>query len=380
MGLLDAVLGREQHVFHTALPPDECRRRLPGGLMPAFPTQTPIVNPFVTTWTSSDHARLRLTWTGGKRRPAPRIMRVHLIPEGTGTVVEGTTELAPTQLVMGLFLLTVFGFIGVVSTSYYLSRGHNLFEALFPFGYAALFVLIALLVMIAQPSDQVAVLVDNLGGVLEASSIDGIATSNVAPVFRPAPVPAPQFVQPVVPSWPPISPKTTWRTLPRDLALFSPLRFDECVRRIGPDSGDAGSRWTGSGGTGLAVAWKNADEVELSKSGMYRRTPRHVVRARLTAQLNGTQLETSDMMSPSPKRIIRYFAAVFCVWGLVLFAWGGRFALLNLLPFVVFVAVFGPVQYFLNRRATANQHAFVVATLQSMLGAVPATGPDADVR
>jgi hypothetical protein len=38
------------------------------------------------------------------------------------------------------------------------------------------------------------------------------------------------------------------------------------------------------------------------------------------------------------------------------------------------------VQCFLNRRATVNQNAFVVARLQRMLGPTPATGPDAGVR
>src|SRR5258706_10063890 len=124
MGLLDVVLGREQHVFRTALPPDECRRRLGSGI-PMFPSPTSAVNPFVVYWTSADHARIRLNWTGGRRRPAPRIMRVHLIPEGTGTVLEGTTGLAPSQPALGLVVLSVFGLVGYASTSYYLSHGSN---------------------------------------------------------------------------------------------------------------------------------------------------------------------------------------------------------------------------------------------------------------
>jgi hypothetical protein len=379
MGLLDAVLRRERHVFNTALPPDECRRRLGSGFN-VFPPQTPIVNPFVVYWTSSHNARLRLTRTGGRFGPAPRIMRVHLIPDGSGTVVEGTTELAPSQLGGGLFMLSVFGLIGYVSTSYYLNHGSNLLEALFPFGYGALFVLFALLAVIVQPSNQPAVLVDNVGGVLEARSVDGVATSNVAPAHAQPLVTAPPFTPPVSPSWPPTA-EPRRRMLPREMTLFSPLAFDECVRRIGPDSGDASSRWTGSGGTGLAVVWKSADEVELSKSGLYRTNPRHVVRARLVAQPNGTLIETDDKMATSPKRTFLYFAAVFCGWGLVFFAWGGITSAVNgLLPLVALSVVVFPAQYFLDRRVTANQHAFLIATLQWWLEAVLGTGPDTGVR
>jgi len=379
MGLLDVVLRRVQHVFHTALPPDECRRRLGSGI-PVFPSPTSAVNPFVVYWTSADHARIRLNRTGGRRR-APRIMRVHLIPEGTGTVIEGTTELAPSQPALGLVMLSVFGLVGYASTSYYLSHGSNLFQALFPFGYAALFVLFALVALIAQPSDQEAVLVDNVGGVLQASSVDSAATSNVAPEYPQPPVPAPQwtspvsppFVTPVAPAWPPVA-QARGRVLPHHLTLRSPLSITDCVQRIGPDSGDASSQWAGSRGSGLAVVWKDVYEVELSKSGLYRRNPRHVVRARLSTEPNGTLIETDDLMSPSSKRIIRYLAAVLGGWSLVLFVWGGRFALLNLLPLFVLVIVLTPAQYFLSRRATANQHAFIVATLQSLLGATPAPG------
>ena len=150
MGLLDAVLRREQHVFRTALPPDECRRRLGSGLA-VFPPQTPIVNPFVTFWTSSDHARLRLPQVGG-RGPAARIMRVHLIPDGSGTVVDGTTQLPPSQLAVGLLVLSGFSFIGILFTAASLSDGVGLPQALDPFGYIALFVLFMVIVTIVLPS------------------------------------------------------------------------------------------------------------------------------------------------------------------------------------------------------------------------------------
>jgi hypothetical protein len=210
------------------------------------------------------------------------------------------------------------------------------------------------------------------------------------PAYPQPPVPAPQwtpavsppFAPPVAPSWPPVA-QPRGRALPHHLSLFSPLSITDCAQRIGPDSGDASSRWAGSGGSGLAVAWKDVYEVELSKSGLYRRNARHIMRARLSAQPNGTLIETDDLMSPSPRRIVAYLATVFCGFGLVLYAWGGRFAVIGtLLPLVVLAIVLSPVQYFLDRRATANQHAFLLATLQSMLGATPVagTGPDAHVR
>ena len=62
------------------------------------------------------------------------------------------------------------------------------------------------------------------------------------------------------------------------------------------------------------------------------------------------------------------------------FVGNGRTALLLPLAYVVLMTVIASAQYLLNRRATANQHAFLVATLESMLGAVPATGPDTGVR
>jgi hypothetical protein len=375
MGLLDAVLRRERHVLYSPFSPDECRRRLGSGFNMLAP-QTPIVNPFFVMWTGADHARLSLRQTGGRRRTAPHIMRVHLVPDGSGTVIDATTELAPTQVVGGLVMLSIFGLFGILSTASFLSHGTSLPAALFPFGYGALFVLFVLIAIIVSPSDQDAVLVDSVSGVLGASSARGDTPSTSSPAYPPPVAPPPAFAAPVAPSWPP--PAAAPRTgpmLPRHVTLFSPLPITECVQRIGPDSGDASSRWAGSRGSGLGVVWKDVYEVELSKSGLYRRNARHIMRARLSAQPNGTLIETDDLMSPSPGRIVRYLATVFGGWGLVLYAWGGRFAVVGtLLPLVVLAIVLSPVQYFLNRRATANQHAFLLATLESLLGATPVVG------
>src|SRR4029077_16041523 len=151
MGLLDAVLNRERHVLYSPFPPDECRRRLGSGFNFSAP-QSPIVNPFVVMWTGSDHARLSLRQTGGRRRSAPHIMRVHLVPDGSGTMIDATTELAPTQVVGGLGMLSVFGLFGIVSPSAFLPHGASLPAALFPFGYGALFVLFVLIAIIIRAS------------------------------------------------------------------------------------------------------------------------------------------------------------------------------------------------------------------------------------
>jgi len=375
MGLLDAVLRRQRHVLYSPLSPDECRGRLGSGFN-LLPPQTPIVNPFMVMWTGSDHARVSLRQTGGRRRAAPHIMRVHLVPDGAGTMIDATTELAPTQVVGGLVMLSVFGLFGIVSTSAFLSDGASLPAALFPFGYAALFVLFALIAIVVGPSDQDDVLVDNVSGVLAASSVRGAAPSTSSPAYVQPVEPPPASAAPVAPSWPPPTSSPRFGPmLPRQVTLLSPLPITECVQRIGPDSGAASSQWVGSRGSGLAVVWKDVYEVELSKSGLYRRNARHVVRVRFSAQPNGTLIETNDLMVPSPARIVRYLAAVLGGWGVVLYAWGGRFAVIGaLLPLLVLALVLAPVQYFLNRRATANQHAFVLATLESLLGATPVAG------
>jgi len=182
------------------------------------------------------------------------------------------------------------------------------------------------------------------------------------------------------PAWSP-APNGRRRSLPRQLRLFTPLPFGECATRIGPDSGDEALRWAGSSGTGLAVAWKGADEVELSKSGVRAGRFHRIVRAHLESLPNGTLVDTTDHMRPGPRSFVATGAMVVAFFGFAFYRFFGVSAVwFTVFPSLMFfVGMTG--QYVLALRMTTDQHAFVITTLQYMLGATPAgDGADAGVR
>jgi hypothetical protein len=130
--LVDGLVAREKHDLHSPLAIDDVRARIGTGSAPFGPLRLSS-SPFVVRWRGHDDALLSLAGlTIGRSR---RLMFVHLTSIASGTAIDATTRLDLFPVAITAVMFSVFALFGYAETSYFVTHGANIFQAMFPFGY-----------------------------------------------------------------------------------------------------------------------------------------------------------------------------------------------------------------------------------------------------
>ncbi len=292
MGLVDVLLARERHTLRSTESVETCRQLIGPARRRLGPAQ-PGIGPFFVQWPDPDCAQLFSA--GPRARGIPRVLRVRLAADGSGTVADATAQISGRSFMVVGTMLVLFAFIGLSSVGARLSVGRTLLAAMFPLGLmatGALVLVLAKFVATGRTSDG---LFTDLAFVLHAAAVDNTATpehssarpdplwTSAVPTYgthaRPADVPSPPLVttSPLPPGVaPPVLPSVVtsmvtsvvpgprarrgfidWLLGRRTVLLSTGLTPEECRGRLGSGSD-----------THLPVVaeWSSYDEFTMTRA------------------------------------------------------------------------------------------------------------------